>query len=141
MRASMDEDYNAGIEKKLCAWGNELDDQTRRVEVLERVEEAIRDKVEDGVFTTEELRIVRQDLDAAAAKKQALTEAFRLRFSLYEEKIKRLTGLVKTRQEIIDRLCQETGLEQHADIMDLFAQQHIVLTGELEKSRVELDHC
>lgn len=112
----------------------QLDD---RIRVVKDLSDATA-KVPSGVFSTSELTQLQQHLTSLVNTRSTKIRTFRHKMDLFETKIKAITHKLELRSRVINEVHQIGKLEEHSDIMSIFASEHHTLSKELHKSKLEL---
>ena len=127
--------YNdAELESCLRALGNEIRAIDARIASLVQFLDHITSLGE--CFTENEVTSTRQKLQDERTLRAAKARVLEEKVELYESHVVVLQSQLEARKRVID---VATGpLEHSPDLMNVFAQQHAVMTQDLEKTRAYL---
>ena len=126
-------------EKRIERWGAEIENLIARRHLLQRLVDAVSDEEHEGVFSEEEKQAVSREALKCEQEIKIKKEAFRERITLYEEKIKKLSGLVAMRKKIIDGVYVDRDIDDaNVDLVDHFILRQRLLTEELERSKGQM---
>lgn len=123
------------IEEKLSQMASNIEQLNKKYRLLEKLHGEIS---QDDSFTSKEKDAVSEQFIQFTAERNAKVEIFRQKIDIYENKVKKVEGVLEHRREVLDSALREFQVDV-PEILEVFRARQEALTRELEKSKQMLD--